>query len=36
MQKNFCGKSKPWQAGYIHRFGIVYKHYMQLARNAEK
>ena len=27
---HFCGKSKPWHAGYIHRFGILYKHYMQL------
>lgn len=27
---HFCGKSKPWHTGYIHRFGILYKHYMQL------
>lgn len=27
---HFCGKSKPWQKGYIHRFGILYKHYMAL------
>ena len=27
---HFCGRSKPWQAGYIHRFGILYKHYMHL------
>ena len=27
---HFCGRSKPWQAGYIHRFGILYKHYIQL------
>ena len=27
---HFCGKTKPWQAGYIHRFGILYKHYMQI------
>lgn len=29
---HFCGKSKPWKPGYIHRFGILYKHYMQLTR----
>ncbi len=29
---HFCGKSKPWQPGYLHRFGILYKHYMQLTR----
>ena len=28
---HFCGRSKPWQKGYIHRFGILYKHYMALA-----
>lgn len=27
---HFCGKSKPWQKGYIHRFGILYKHYSRL------
>lgn len=27
---HFCGRSKPWQKGYIHRFGILYKHYMAL------
>ena len=27
---HFCGKSKPWQKGYIHRFGILYKHYENL------
>lgn len=27
---HFCGRSKPWQKGYIHRFGILYKHYMEL------
>ena len=31
---HFCGKSKPWQAGYSRRFGILYKHYMQLARRS--
>lgn len=29
---HFCGKSKPWQKGYTHRFGILYKHYEQLTR----
>lgn len=29
---HFCGKSKPWHSGYIHRFGILYKHYIQLNR----
>ena len=29
---HFCGKSKPWKQGYFHRFGILYKHYMQLTR----
>ena len=28
---HFCGKSKPWQPGYL-RFGILYKHYMQMTR----
>lgn len=28
---HFCGRSKPWQKGYIHRFGILYKHYMKLS-----
>ena len=32
---HFCGKSKPWQKGYIHRFGILYKHYSQLTRQIE-
>ena len=29
---HFCGKAKPWKPGYFYRFGILYKHYMQLAR----
>ena len=29
---HFCGKSKPWQKGYIHRFGILYKHYEHLTQ----
>ena len=27
---HFCGWAKPWQKGYIHRFSILYKHYMAL------
>lgn len=33
---HFCGKAKPWQAGYIHRFGILYKHYMQINRRLDQ
>lgn len=29
---HFCGKSKPWKKGYIYRFGMLYKHYMQLTQ----
>ena len=29
---HFCGKAKPWKKSYIYRFGILYRHYMQLAR----
>ena len=29
---HFCGRSKPWQAGYFRRFGALYKHYIQLTR----
>lgn len=29
---HFCGREKPWKPGYIHRFGILYQHYMHLAR----
>lgn len=29
---HFCGKSKPWRPGYVRRFGILYKHYIQLTR----
>lgn len=28
---HFCGKSKPWKDVYRHRFGLLYKHYMQIA-----
>lgn len=31
---HFCGKEKPWKAKYIHRFGILYQHYMQLTHRA--
>ena len=29
---HFCGKEKPWKPFYHHRFGILYKHYMNLCR----
>ena len=28
---HFCGKNKPWAPSYSHRFGALYKHYMQVA-----
>ena len=31
---HFCGRAKPWQKGYIRRFGILYKHYMALTAKA--
>ena len=31
---HFCGKEKPWKPKYIHRFGILYQHYLQLTRRA--
>lgn len=33
---HFCGKLKPWKPKYIYRFGILYRHYMQLARREEE
>lgn len=33
---HFCGRSKPWQKGYIHRFGILYKHYEHLTGKINK
>lgn len=27
---HFCGKSKPWKKGYVYRFGLLYKHYVQI------
>ena len=29
---HFCGRAKPWRARYAHRFGALYKHYIQLTR----
>lgn len=31
---HFCGKSKPWKRRYLYRFGVLYKHYEQLARRS--
>lgn len=31
---HFCGKAKPWKSPYIYRFGVLYKHYMQIARRS--
>lgn len=29
---HFCGKDKPWKANYHRRFGVLYLHYMRLAK----
>ena len=29
---HFCGKAKPWKKRYNYRFGVLYRHYMQLSR----
>ena len=29
---HFCGKAKPWKPNYFYRFGLLYQHYIQLAR----
>ena len=29
---HFCGSAKPWKESYPYRFGILYRHYMQLER----
>ena len=29
---HFCGKAKPWKPAYFYRFGLLYRHYMQLSR----
>ena len=31
---HFCGKAKPWKPFYRYRFGMLYRHYMQLAQRA--
>lgn len=28
---HFCGRAKPWRPHYPYRFGVLYRHYMQLA-----
>ena len=28
---HFCGKAKPWKSRYLYRFGVLYRHYMQIA-----
>ena len=28
---HFCGRAKPWHPGYRYRFGMLYRHYMQLS-----
>ena len=30
--RHFCGKEKPWKPNYRRRFGVLYRHYMQLTR----
>lgn len=30
---HFCGKQKPWNAQYLNRFGVLYKHYWTRAHN---
>ena len=29
---HFCGKAKPWKPGYPYRFGLLYRHYMQITQ----
>lgn len=31
---HFCGREKPWNPNYRRRFGILYRHYMQLAKRS--
>lgn len=31
---HFCGKAKPWKSNYLSRFGVLYRHYMQITRRA--
>lgn len=33
---HFCGKEKPWHPHYWRRFGVLYRHYMQLTRNRQE
>lgn len=33
---HFCGRAKPWKPLYRHRFGILYKHYMQMTARRDK
>jgi len=33
---HFCGGAKPWEPLYRYRFGILYKHYMQVAARGFK
>ena len=28
---HFCGRPKPWSRSYIYRFGLLYRHYQQIA-----
>lgn len=30
---HFCGREKPWNPHYRRRFGVLYRHYMQLTRS---
>lgn len=30
---HFCGKKKPWHPSYTHRFGVLYKHYQNMAKS---
>lgn len=29
---HFCGSAKPWKPRYHYRFGLLYRHYMQLTQ----
>lgn len=29
---HFCGREKPWKPHYVRRFGVLYRHYMQLEK----
>ena len=32
---HFCGKAKPWSRNYFYRFGVLYRHYMQLTSRTQ-